>query len=399
MIEKLIKIGGAAIQNKNDFINLIEIINKQSSFSELIVISAFSKATRNLRFTADIALTSDFESAVLKLDEIFSFLESLSLVSLDLRDNYEYLWKILKGINLTRELTPRILDRILAMGELLSTEVVKQNIFDNKICFVNAFDLILTDSQFNNANPDYESSKEKSLAFFSECKSHKILTQGFIAKDLNGNLTTMGYESSNLTATLLADFLSLKELTILTNVDGIRNFDPQLNNSHQLVQNLNYSDALALANYGLNLLYAPMIKIAKERSINIEYRNINHNSCSTMINMQKSSDKSILIVNYLNKSNILDDVSTRTIFSISDSIGKINFYTANNSNFKIKADFIQYYIYNCDVSHFILYFLNNFNIEDYNFDNFAVNSFRIIGSSENYQSDLEKLIRYINNDN
>ena len=51
---------------------------------------------------------------------------------------------------------------------------------------------------------------------------------GFVAKDLNGNLTTLGRNGSDLTASTLAEALGAKELQFWKPVAGILTADPAL---------------------------------------------------------------------------------------------------------------------------------------------------------------------------
>jgi hypothetical protein len=89
-----------------------------------------------------------------------------------------------------------------------------------------------------------------------------VLTQGFVARSVRGEITTMGQESSALTAALLAVLLRAEEVVMWTDVAGIRQCDPAVVPEAALVERLSYEQALRIARAGLRLLYPRMVELA-----------------------------------------------------------------------------------------------------------------------------------------
>ncbi len=387
MIKKLIKIGGALVNSRDNFIKLLELIKNEDYNDSFFVISGFGKTTHKLKLAAVAALNSlDFATqAIYKLLEELS---ELSPIRPDFESDSNQLLKIIKGIYITKELTPKLLDKILAFGEILSLNLIKINIDDPNIHFVNAEELITTDSNFNNANPNIAISKRKATTYIEANKYPKYITQGFIAADINGNRTTMGFESSNLTATLLADIFKLKQVLIITDVNGIRNIDPKIASNNTLISNLNYSDALQLANYGLKQLYPKMIKISEINNIEIIFRSIDNQSQVTKINSNNSDNTTILILNRLNDIDKKPDI----------------YYYDNNFSFSYqrkgykspKSQINQYILYNVDIKQFLKYFIDNFDMDNLLIDNYGNNVFKIISKNDS-TIEIKKLTNYINN--
>ena len=318
MYNHLIKIGGSAISSASDFKNLCKVISNYRSGKTIIIISAFGKTTRNLLKAAETAYSGNETAAIKIIDEIFDFHYSLSNKTLNLNEYKEKLLRMIKGIILTKELTPKLTDKILSAGENLALATIKSNFDADDFVFLESSNFIITDSNFGKANPIIQKSSELTISTLNQANGRTIITQGYIAKDINGCPTTMGFESSNLTATLIADFADLKELTIFSNVDGIRNIDPKIYPTTDLVKNLNYSDALSLADYGLKLLYSPMIELSANNSIKIVYRNlISKNDDFTIISENKSDFDFIILHSELQK-NIGKDDNTKPILRITD---------------------------------------------------------------------------------
>jgi len=382
MINKLVKIGGAFVNSSENFLKLIELIKSDEYNYSFFVISGFGKTTKKLRNIAKTAIMSMEESFEL-LDNLIQEITDLTINKCSFGDDVEQLQRMIKGINITQELTPKLMDRILSYGEILSVKLIKSHIDQEIIHFVDAENLIVTDSNFNNANPIMELSNIKTLSYLSENNFSKYITQGFIAADINGNRTTMGMESSNLTATLLADFLKLKQVTIITDVDGIRNIDPKLSNNTRLIENLNYNDALILANYGLKQIYPKMIEIAAKDNIEIIFRSIDNGIDITKINSERSDHKAILIVKSL--------VPAEKDFDLE--------YLDKNFNYRFKQ--IEYeknsshktlYIIFNSILHNLIHSLPEYlDVDNYYIDTFGDNVIKLI-TKNNETDDLDKLL-------
>jgi aspartate kinase len=139
---------------------------------------------------------------------------------------------------------------------------------------IDSTSLIVSDTNFGNANPLIPETKENvdKILIPALKKNSLVLTQGFVARDMLGEITTMGIESSNLTATLYAELLGTKKLTIWTDVNGFRNTDPKIITNTKPIKEMNYQDAYVASVNGLKLLYPAMIDHASEKNIKLIYR-------------------------------------------------------------------------------------------------------------------------------
>lgn len=385
MINKLVKIGGAIVNSRDNFLKIVELIKSDDFNYSFFVISGFGKTTQKLRSIAETALIS-LESSLAQLEMLISELSYLSNKNCDLDADINQLKRMINGINITKELTPKLMDRILSYGEILSMKLIQANIESQDIKFVDSDKLIVTDSNFNNANPIFDLSREKTIDYLLKNQFSKYVTQGFMAADANGNRTTMGMESSNLTATLIADILKLKQVTIITDVNGIRNIDPKLSKNTKLIENINYRDAIILANYGLKQFYAKMIEIASKDNIEIMYRSLDNKEEITTINNDKSDNSKTLIVKKLSESQEDYDILYH------DN----NFYIQFKQNeYDNENSITQYILYNVDPKDTINYLISNFDFDKIWIDNYGSKVVKIISKSRS-EEDLIKLINYVN---
>src|SRR5205814_53578 len=115
---------------------------------------------------------------------------------------------LVEGIYITREFSPRTRDAFLAHGESFTLAIVYSLLADAKVA-VRSFDarsIIVTNDEFSHAKPilDLTSARIRSKFLPTLRKGEVALTQGFVGATRDGVTTTMGSESSDLTATLIA---------------------------------------------------------------------------------------------------------------------------------------------------------------------------------------------------
>ncbi len=257
----------------------------------LIVVSAFASTTRNLEQMAREALIGKGALAQSLLEEVLDlhrgFMrdvltpendplplnELISNVGLELQ-------QLLEGVEVTRQLTPRTLDKILSYGELLALHITRHVLSWNGVDagWTDARRVIVTDDSFGEARPLPEKSRvmiHESLKPLLE--SHAcVLVQGFVGATEDGVVTTMGRESSTLTATLLAELLQAKAVTLYSDVEGVRSADPHQFSNTVPRPSMSYDQAAIAARHGLKLLYATTIEPAKRAGLPVEIVSAEH---------------------------------------------------------------------------------------------------------------------------
>lgn len=279
---RVMKFGGAVMRNPEGFAAMTEILRQYRNEPLLVVVSAFSTVTRDLRRAAALAEQGDEHSALAQAEAIITQHETfarellhdaitLDALSLLLRESGKRLREYIRGVAITRELTPRTLDAVLAYGEYLSVHIVKHYLQEQDFApaFVDAADVVVTNDRYGAAIPNRERTagnvEEKLLPLLQ--RGMMVITQGFVGRSTAGEVTTMGMESSNLTATLLAELLSASEVVIWTDVDGVRSADPRYAEGTAAVSQLSYAQASTAAANGVKLLHPSMIEPVQRASI------------------------------------------------------------------------------------------------------------------------------------
>lgn len=309
---KIMKFGGSVLKSREGFFNMIEILKKEPSRSLLIVVSAFSTATRFLSQAAEYAESGDEVKAYSILDSIISEHENYARELFSDKGHFDNLLKLynessnkirdyLAGIAITGELTLRTLDIILSYGEHLALQTVHQFLLEQGYeheC-VDSTSIIVTDSNYGKAEPVMNLTRKNVENILKPALENNrvVLTQGFVARSNSGEITTMGIESSNLTAALYSNILSPDELIFWTDVEGIRTADPKIIKNTKSLSVINFNDAISLSQNGLKLIYPTMLRYLEGEQIKISFKSaFNQDGESTIINHENNSGLSPVII-------------------------------------------------------------------------------------------------------
>ena len=158
------------------------------------------------------------------------------------------------------------LAEIVSMGEVTSVRIFSSTIesLGVKSEYLDPFKdnwPVITDSNYLNAKVDFEATEIKSQEIL------KLLDQGiipvlcgFIGKDHNGNVTTLGRGGSDITAFLLGHALKAKEVIIVTDVGGVMSTDPNKLQSAKKLDKISVEEMRDLATHGAQVLHPYSLK-------------------------------------------------------------------------------------------------------------------------------------------
>ena len=307
---KVLKFGGSSVGNAEN-IRLVKKILEMQEETCVVVISAFDGVTDRLIHAAQLArdqhaayqeVATVLRSMHLELVSdllIGSARESATREVNSLLDSFN---EVLQGISQLRDLSPKTLDLVLSFGERLSASIVARYMDD--ALYIDARELIRTDSQFGSAVVDMGVSRQAIGERFKDLKQLTILP-GFIASDQQGETTTLGRGGSDYTAAILAAALGAKVLEIWTDVDGFMTADPKIVPKAYTVECMSYEEAMELSHFGARVIYTPTLTPAYNASIPIRVKNtFNSDLAGTLITASSTCTtngliKGISSINYV----------------------------------------------------------------------------------------------------
>jgi len=165
--------------------------------------------------------------------------------------------RLLSGIELTRECSPRTLDSIISVGERISVTLVARALVERDVpaVAVDARDFVLTDGTHGAATVDKAETALRFAPLVGKWAGVVPIITGFIGRTRGGHTTTLGRNGSDYTATLVAGLLKASAVTVWTDVLGVMTADPALVREAAPVDRLSYDEALELAYFGTRMFH------------------------------------------------------------------------------------------------------------------------------------------------
>jgi aspartokinase/homoserine dehydrogenase 1 len=297
---KVLKFGGKSLANGEGLTNAINIIANKIETGENITIVASARGNS----------TDDLEEILEKASKNIVYKEQLDAFkkyqfstakNVDFSKEFSKLDAIFEGVKLLGDYSQKNKDEVLAQGELLSVKLIESLLKERNINAhaTDARQLIITDENFGNAIPNNKISKEKVQHYFKEHQDEILVITGFIGANQKNQTTTLGRNGSNYTASLLANYLDAEELQNYTHVNGIFTANPDLVSDAKKIEQLSFSEANELANFGATILHAKTIIPLLEKNINLRILNtFNKEDKGTLIT-SKTTEKGIKSISVL----------------------------------------------------------------------------------------------------
>jgi len=280
---KILKFGGTSVGSIQSIQTLLNILkNESAGESPVVVLSAMSGVTNLLVSMAeDAAIGKDFTAGLAELERRhFDVVKSLLNIQNQnpaftrLKINFNQLEELLQGVLALRELTPKTRDMVLSFGERCSTLMISKIAAQYfPAIFVDASEIIKTDSAFGNAKVNMELTEQLIRGFYSENSGKMLFVTGFIASNDAAQITTLGRGGSDYTAAILGSALNSEEIQIWTDVNGMMTADPRLVKKAFSLPELTYTEAMELSYFGAKVIYPPTMIPAFLKKIPIVIKN------------------------------------------------------------------------------------------------------------------------------
>ena len=294
---KILKFGGKSLAN-DGIEKVIDIIITSHKEPLSIVVSARGNTTDELEALLEKAsrgedYTADFQH--LKNEQQYD-------PRVSFEPEFQLLEKLLEGVSLLKDYSPKTKDLVLAQGELMSAKLVAALLKRKGLesTFVDSREIFKTDAVVGNAQIINSVSEKLTRDRFATIPpNHVAVVTGFIASTEKGDTTTLGRNGSNYSAALLANYLNASELQNYTHVDGIFTANPELVPEAKIIRHLSYEEANELANFGASILHAKTIIPLIEKGIPLRIKNtFNSDDAGTLIHKESEQEgiKSISVI-------------------------------------------------------------------------------------------------------
>jgi aspartate kinase len=275
----VMKFGGTSVESAEAIARVAGIVRSRLDRKPVVVVSAMGKTTNKLLAIAADATRGELKPALGNLAELraLHLRESAGLDTDDIVDaHFQELEALVRGLAVTRELTPLATDEISAYGERISSLIVAAHL---RRCGINSAhvdsrSVIVTDRRHTQAAPLFEETNRRLQKTLRPMLEQSVVVMGgFIAAAADGVTTTLGRGGSDYTASIVGAGLGAEEIQIWTDVDGMLTADPTVLPSAHRVKVCSFTEAAELAYFGAKVLHPATVLPAIEKNIPVRILN------------------------------------------------------------------------------------------------------------------------------
>ena len=303
MARVVIKFGGADLSSGEKIQRAARLLAEARFEEMVVVVSAMGKTTDRLTQTIKEIAVSDSEWA-----EIISTGERTSA-------------------------------RIFCVA--LNAQGLKAEVFDP------AYDNwpIVTDSNFLHATPNLEKTTSLTSQFLMPLLGKVIpVVCGFLGKDSQGRITTLGRGGSDTTAVLLARCISADEVILVKETSGVLSADPRIVSDARVLNKLEIHEMFDLAQGGAKIVKPGALKYKLPnqtlRVVNFDSGNLaaggteitgsfNLNSAETLTQQGLIAISIVCEVNAQNIRNVFSVLSKKPVYGVSSGRKSVTIFTTD----------------------------------------------------------------------
>ena len=278
VLMKVMKFGGTSVGKPERMQEVAQLITKDNE-RKIVVLSALSGTTNALVEISNSLAIGDRSAAKEKIDQLHAhyknFIKELLVTELArnkandiIAEHFEFLQIILR-ISFSEALNKDI----LAQGELMSTKLfsafLKEKGIDHEL--LPALEFMTIDV---NEEPQLGSIKVKLSQLLKKHSDKNILiTQGYICRNVRGEVDNLKRGGSDYTASLIAAASKSTVCEIWTDIDGMHNNDPRIVSKTVAIEQLSFEEAAELAYFGAKILHPTCIWPAQQENVPVRLLN------------------------------------------------------------------------------------------------------------------------------
>ncbi len=290
----VMKFGGTSVGSAERMQGVAGILQEQAKHADLVVVvSAMGGATDMLiraATQASLGMEEPWKGSRQELarrhrdvaDQLLSAAEQSSVLP-RLVEQVKHFEDLCSGFTLLREITPRGMDTLSSLGEVMSATLMAAILRSRglKAEAVDATECIVTDDNFGNATPLFNETGAKTHERLDPLLKRGVIpvVTGFRGATKEGVCTTLGRGGSDYSATILGSALDATEVWIWTDVDGVLTADPRLVPEARILPEVSYREAIELSFFGAKVLHPRTIQPVMQKRIPVWIKNSFNPSC------------------------------------------------------------------------------------------------------------------------
>jgi aspartate kinase len=286
----VMKFGGTSLEDAAAIRRAGALVKSRLREQPVVVVSALAKVTDQLLAAATRAAQGALWRATETLQELRHRHQRVARELVDgescnqlchgWQAEFDLIYELVTRVWADGMLGPEIQDRLLGMGETLSSKIMQAWLQQTGVeaRWVDAKDCIITDAAYTRATPIWGETNQRSEARLLPLLENGCVPVlgGFVGATPDGVPTTLGRGGSDFTAAIIARALHAQRIEIWTDVDGVMTTDPALCADARSVARMSFEEAADLAHFGAKVLHPSTLVPAMANQIPVRVLNSRH---------------------------------------------------------------------------------------------------------------------------
>jgi aspartate kinase len=328
----VMKFGGTSVADADAISRLVNTVREQQASAgapPVVVVSALARVTDKLVAVARMAEAGQAEDAATELRGLSMRHAAVTggvteasrdAVRAAIEREFDEAIAIVHALAVLQEVSPRSLDAVLALGEIVSSRIVAAACADAGLAaqWVDAREMLVTDADHNSAVPDMSATEQRVHARLTPMlgAGQIPVLGGYIGATAQGITTTLGRGGSDYSAAIFGACLGVDEIQIWTDVDGMLTADPRIVAQPSVVPQLSFAEASELAYFGAKVLHPSTILPAVTRNIPVRILNSRRPASSgTLITGSSGDGRRLTAIACKRDVTVIDITSTRMLMA------------------------------------------------------------------------------------
>ncbi|MSR21786.1 MAG: aspartate kinase [Gemmatimonadetes bacterium] len=277
---RVLKFGGTSVTGASRVDVIARVVrDRMERTLPVVVVSAMSGVTETLRRASELATRGEAADLLREVESRHrQAVADITGNRPEVAEAVERLLaegaRLMQGIELVGECSPRTLDHVLSLGERLSMYLIAGGLNARGVPAraVDASEVVVTDDRYVEAEVDFPATEERALAALAPDGTVPVVT-GFLGATKNGDRTTLGKGGSDYSAAVIGWALRADEVEIWTDVPGVMTADPRVVPDARPLRHLGFNEVLELSHWGAKVVHPKTVRPCRDRGIPLSIRN------------------------------------------------------------------------------------------------------------------------------
>lgn len=276
----VLKFGGTSVGSPQGMKNVFNIVSQYNT-EKIVVLSAISgttnslvEITKHLQNNALDSAKSIVNTLGIHYDKFIDELYSTQVIKDKAKAIIQSHWNTIHAL-INDGFLLKHQNIILSQGELMSTGLFNLLLEEYHIScrLISALDFMRIDKDLE---PDEYYIKQNLSHVLEKEQSSLYITQGYICRNVFGEIDNLKRGGSDFTATLIGQAILAERIEIWTDIDGMHNNDPRCVENTSSLKSLDFDEASELAYFGAKILHPSCVFPAQKAAIPIHLKNTMH---------------------------------------------------------------------------------------------------------------------------